>query len=30
MYFYRFIYNKLLLLNTYKTNLKKVYKYFYT
>ncbi|GEM_PF-4362857 len=30
MYFYRFIYNKLLLLNTYKTNLKKAYKYFYT
>ena len=30
MYFYRFIYNKLLLLNTYKTNLKKDYKYFYT
>lgn len=30
MYFYRFIYNKLLLLNTYKTNLKKTYKYFYT
>ena len=30
MYFYKFICNKLLLLNTYKTNLKKAYKYFYT
>ena len=30
MYFYRHICNKLLLLNIYKTNLKKAYKYFYT
>ena len=29
MYFYRYICNKISLLNTYKTNLKKSYKYFY-
>ena len=30
MYFYRYICDKLLLLNIYKTTLKKTYKYFYT